>query len=165
MDHDIRFQVVGRRDELYPAVQKALQSGMELTAGNGGLLFNIALSYSGRTEIAEAAAAAHRFLCRPENRHRELDESLLASFLYTAGQPDPDLLIRTSGELRVSNFLLWQIAYAEIWVTDVLWPDFSRREMLRAIVEFQKRERRYGGVERVDGGSRVTGDGVMARSR
>ncbi|MFQ5719899.1 MAG: isoprenyl transferase [Acidobacteriota bacterium] len=165
MDNDIRFRVVGRMDELYASVQEALRSGMEMTAGNRGLLFNIALSYSGRTEIAQAAAAAHRFLCRPENRHRELDESLLASFLHTAGQPDPDLLIRTSGELRVSNFLLWQIAYAEIWVTDVLWPDFSRRELLRSLIEFQKRERRYGGIATVQGGGSVSGDGVTARVR
>ena len=165
MENDIRFRVIGRLDELYPSVQKALQHGMELTAGNRGLLFNIALSYSARTEIAEAASAAHRFLCRPENHPRELDESLLASYLYTAGRPDPDLLIRTSGELRVSNLLLWQIAYAEIGVTDVLWPDFSRRTLFQAVVEFQKRERRYGGIERVDGESPVAGDGVKARSR
>ncbi|NIP18495.1 MAG: di-trans,poly-cis-decaprenylcistransferase, partial [Xanthomonadales bacterium] len=124
MKHSIRFKVIGRMHELDPAVQKVLREGQRQTAGNTGLQFNIALSYGGRTEITEAAEAAHRFLCRPENRGRELDETLLASFLYTRGQPDPDLLIRTSGEMRISNFLLWQIAYAEIWVTDVLWPDF-----------------------------------------
>ncbi len=161
--HAIRFQVIGRMDELYPSVQKALREGMRLTEGNDGLQFNIALSYGGRTEIAEAAAAAHRFLSRPENRGRELDETLLASFLYTAGQPDPDLLIRTSGEMRVSNFLLWQIAYAEIWVTDVLWPDFSRRQLLEALIDFQKRERRYGGIDPAGEGSRW--DDVMVPTR
>jgi undecaprenyl diphosphate synthase len=163
MKNNIRFQVIGRLDELYPSVQKPLREGIRLTEGNDGLLFNIALSYSGRTELAEAAAAAHRFLSRPENRGRELDETLLASFLYTAGQPDPDLLIRTSGELRVSNFLLWQIAYSEIWVTDVLWPDFSRQELLKALIAFQGRERRYGGID----GSRGNphSDDLMVRTR
>jgi undecaprenyl diphosphate synthase len=163
MKHRIRFQVIGRMDELYPSVQKPLREAMRMTEENDGLLFNIALSYGGRTEIAEAAAAAHRFLCRPENRGREMDETLLASFLYTSGQPDPDLMIRTSGELRVSNFLLWQIAYAEIWVTDVLWPDFSRRVLLEALIDFQKRERRYGGIVNAGGGSRP--DDVMVRTR
>jgi undecaprenyl diphosphate synthase len=151
MRHDIRFRVIGRAHELDESVQKALREGEVLTADNRGLLFNIALSYGGRTEIAEAAAAAHRFLSLRENAGRELDEGLLASFLYTAGQPDPDLLIRTSGEMRISNFLLWQIAYAEIWVTDVLWPDFSRRDLLAALADFQKRERRYGGLKSEDG--------------
>ena len=80
-------------------------------------------------------------------RRADIDEQTLSRYLYTAGQPDPDLLIRTSGEMRISNFLLWQIAYAEIWVTDVLWPDFRRRHLLQAIVDFQKRERRYGGIK------------------
>jgi undecaprenyl diphosphate synthase len=163
MKNNIRFQVIGRLDELYPSVQKPLREGIRLTEGNDGLLFNIALSYSGRTELAEAAAAAHRFLSRPENRGRELDETLLASFLYTAGQPDPDLLIRTSGELRVSNFLLWQIAYSEIWVTDVLWPDFSRQELLKALIAFQGRERRYGGIDGSRGNSHS--DDLMVRTR
>jgi len=147
MEHDIRFQVIGRLEDLDPSVQAALRQGMAFTETNRGLLFNIALSYSGRSEITAAAAAAHAFLCRPENAERQLDEDLLASFLYTGGQPDPDLLIRTSGELRVSNFLLWQIAYAEIWVSRVLWPDFTRRDLLEALVDYQRRERRYGAVD------------------
>jgi len=163
LKHRIRFNVIGRIHELDPMVQKCLQEAMTLTATGDGLLFNIALSYGGRTEITEAAAAAHRFLCRPENQHRELDETLLSSFLYTSGQPDPDLLIRTSGEMRVSNFLLWQIAYAEIWVTEVLWPDFRRCDLLEALVAFQKRERRYGGLQNEGGPSRPTD--VLAPSR
>jgi len=163
MKHSIRFQVIGRMRELEPSVQACLEEGIRLTAGNTGLQFNIALSYGGRTEITEAAALAHRFLLLPENSGRELDEELLASFLYTRGQPDPDLLIRTSGEMRVSNFLLWQIAYAEIWVTEVLWPDFACADLLQALTDFQKRERRYGGLQ-ADGGPASRSD-LLAPSR
>jgi undecaprenyl diphosphate synthase len=106
------------------------------------MLFNIALNYGGRAEIVDAARRAIQAGVRPE----DLDERRFAEFLYTAGQPDPDLLIRTSGEMRVSNFLLWQIAYAEIWVTDTLWPDFRRRHLLEAVLAYQKRDRRYGGI-------------------
>ena len=107
-----------------------------------GMLFNIALNYGGRAEIVDAARRAIASGLAPD----ELDEDAFASFLYTAGQPDPDLLIRTSGEMRVSNYLLWQIAYAEIYVTDTLWPDFRRRHLLEAVLAYQKRERRYGGI-------------------
>jgi undecaprenyl diphosphate synthase len=106
------------------------------------MLFNIALNYGGRAEIVDAARRAIESGIRPEH----LDEQGFASFLYTAGQPDPDLLIRTSGEMRVSNFLLWQIAYAEIYVTETLWPDFRRRHLLESVLAYQKRERRYGGI-------------------
>jgi undecaprenyl diphosphate synthase len=140
--HDIRFNVVGRLEELGPDVQGELVAAQEKTAANSGMLFNIALNYGGRAEIVHAARQALAAGLRPE----ELDEPRFASFLYTAGQPDPDLLIRTSGEMRVSNFLLWQIAYAEIWVTDTLWPDFRGRHLLEAILDYQKRERRYGGI-------------------
>ena len=106
------------------------------------MLFNIALNYGGRAEIVDAARRAIASGVRPG----ELDEARFAGFLYTAGQPDPDLLIRTSGEMRVSNYLLWQIAYAEIYVTETLWPDFRRRHLLEAVLAYQKRERRYGGI-------------------
>jgi undecaprenyl diphosphate synthase len=117
-------------------------TGSLQTAVNKGLLFNIALNYGGRTEIVDAARAAMAAGLSPD----ALDEDRFAQFLYTAGQPDPDLLIRTSGEMRVSNFLLWQIAYAEIYVTETYWPDFRRRDLLEAIVAYQKRDRRYGGI-------------------
>ena len=107
------------------------------------MLFNIALNYGGRTEIVDAARRAIESGIRPA----DLDDERFAGFLYTAGQPDPDLLIRTSGEMRVSNFLLWQIAYSEIWVTETLWPDFRRRHLLDAILAYQKRDRRYGGIQ------------------
>jgi undecaprenyl diphosphate synthase len=140
--NDIRFQVVGRRSELAEDVQRELADAEARTARCGGMLFNIALNYGGRAEIVDAARRALALGLRPE----ELDEARFASLLYTAGQPDPDLLIRTSGEMRVSNFLLWQIAYAEIWVTETLWPDFRVRHLLEAVVDYQKRERRYGGI-------------------
>ncbi len=141
--HNIRFKVIGRSEELAPDVQHELDLGIERTSGNTGMLFNIALNYGGRTEILDAARRAMRSGMAPS----DLDERAFSSFLYTGGQPDPDLLIRTSGEMRVSNFLLWQIAYAEIWVTETLWPDFRRRDLLNAVLAYQKRDRRYGGIK------------------
>ena len=119
-----------------------MRDAEERTATNAGMQFNIALNYGGRAEIVEAARRMLVDGVTPD----QLDEARFSSYLYTAGQPDPDLLIRTSGEMRVSNFLLWQIAYAEIWVTDTLWPDFRQRHLLEAIVAYQKRDRRYGGI-------------------
>ena len=143
LKNNIRFRVIGRTDELAPDVQKELEIGIQKTAGNTGMLFNIALNYGGRAEIVDAARRAIASGVDPAS----LDEAKFGEFLYTAGQPDPDLLIRTSGEMRVSNFLLWQIAYAEIWVTDTLWPDFRRRDLIGAILDYQKRDRRYGGIK------------------
>ena len=125
-----------------PDVRAELAVAVERTSANAGMQFNIALNYGGRAEIVEAARRMLAAGVDPDT----LDESRFAGFLYTAGQPDPDLLIRTSGEMRVSNFLLWQIAYAEIWVTDTLWPDFRKRDLLEAILAYQKRDRRYGGI-------------------
>jgi undecaprenyl diphosphate synthase len=140
--NNIRFKVIGRADELARDVQNELKAAENKTASNTGMQFNIALNYGGRAEIVEAAKRLIASGVRPD----ELDEQRFAGFLYTAGQPDPDLLIRTSGEMRVSNFLLWQIAYAEIWVTETLWPDFRKRHLLEAILAYQKRDRRYGGI-------------------
>jgi undecaprenyl diphosphate synthase len=142
LGNDIRFQVIGRIEELPADVQDELGQAIERTRGNRGMLFNIALNYGGRAEIVDAARRAIRAGVRAD----DLDEQRFAGLLYTAGQPDPDLLIRTSGEMRVSNYLLWQIAYAEIYVTDTLWPDFRRRHLLEAVLAYQKRERRYGGI-------------------
>ena len=140
--NDIRFSVIGRIEELAPDIQAELREAIARTASNRGMLFNIALNYGGRAEIVDAARRAIEAGVRAE----DLDETRFASFLYTAGQPDPDLMIRTSGEMRVSNYLLWQIAYAEIYVTDTLWPDFRRRHLIDAVLAYQKRERRYGGI-------------------
>jgi undecaprenyl diphosphate synthase len=143
LKNDIRFQAIGRIDDLARDVQQELRDAEQKTVGNRGMLFNIALNYGGRAEIVEAARKMIAAGLTPD----ALDEPTFSSYLYTAGQPDPDLLIRTSGEMRVSNFLLWQIAYAEIWVTDTLWPDFRMRHLLDAVLAYQKRERRYGGIK------------------
>jgi undecaprenyl diphosphate synthase len=143
--NNIRFQAIGRPAELPDDVYAELLDAEAKTRHNTGMQFNIALNYGGRAEIVDAARRALEAGVSPSS----LDESRFSEFLYTAGQPDPDLLIRTSGEMRVSNFLLWQIAYAEIWVTDTLWPDFRCQHLLEAVVAYQKRDRRYGGIASV----------------
>jgi len=143
LKNNIKFRVIGRAEELAPDVQDELEVGTRQTASNTGMLFNIALNYGGRAEIVDAARRAIAEGIRAD----DLDERRFGDLLYTGGQPDPDLLIRTSGEMRVSNFLLWQIAYSEIWVTETLWPDFRRRHLLEAVVAYQKRDRRYGGIK------------------
>ncbi len=142
LTNNIRFQVIGRQEDLPDDVRRELDVARDRTSANRGMLFNIALNYGGRAEIVEAARGAIAAGLSPA----ELDEERFGQWLYTAGQPDPDLLIRTSGEMRVSNFLLWQIAYAEIWVTETLWPDFRARHLIEAVVDYQKRDRRYGGI-------------------
>jgi len=142
LKNNIRFKVIGQPERLSPDIREELSRAETRTASNTGMQFNIALSYGGRAEIVDAARRALASGVSPD----ALDEATFASFLYTAGQPDPDLLIRTSGEMRVSNFLLWQIAYAEIWVTEALWPDFRAKDLFEAIVDYQKRDRRYGAV-------------------
>ncbi len=141
--NNIRFRVIGREDELSPEIREELATGRRKTEPNTGMIFNIALNYGGRAEIVAAARRAIETGIPLD----DLDEERFAGLLYTAGQPDPDLLIRTSGEMRVSNFLLWQIAYAEIWVTETLWPDFRARHLLEGILAYQKRDRRYGGLK------------------
>src|SRR3989441_2013933 len=145
--NNIRFRTIGRTDELDASVQAELDKGIATTSSNTGMIFNVALNYGGRAEIVDAVNRLLRNGGRAAAANGGISEKDFAQYLYTAGQPDPDLVIRTSGELRVSNFLLWQIAYAEIWVTDTLWPDFGKRHLYEAIIAFQKRERRYGGLE------------------
>jgi undecaprenyl diphosphate synthase len=168
------MRFLGRIEELPPAVQKDVRDATERTASNTGMFLCIALNYGGRAEIVDAmnAILAQRDSGNghigsnghPANSHTlehqgnsnggansnghsgRITEEQLSAYLYTEGLPDPDLLIRTSGEMRVSNFLLWQIAYAETFVTETLWPDFNRARLLEALIEFQKRERRYGGI-------------------
>ena len=142
LSNDIRLRVLGQYEELPPDVRRELEAAQARTDGNHGMVFNIALNYGGRAEIVDAARRA----IDAGLPSSELDERQFSQWLYTAGQPDPDLLIRTSGEMRVSNFLLWQIAYSEIWVTETLWPDFRARHLLEAILDYQKRDRRYGGI-------------------
>jgi undecaprenyl diphosphate synthase len=153
IDNDIRLQVIGRIDDLPEKARDELRKTVEITRSNQGLLFNLALSYGGRTEIVDAC----RSIVSAGIEAERIDAELFASHLYTAGIPDPDLLIRTSGEMRISNFLLWQIAYAEIWVTETRWPDFRRGHLFQALIDYQGRERRYGGL-----GPRRAGDPATA---
>ena len=141
---NIRLGVIGRIGELPKAVQGDLQAALDKTRENNGLRLTLALNYGARSELVDAV----RDLTARLARHPDLkiDEATLSECLYTRGIPDPDLLIRTSGELRLSNFLLWQVAYAEIWVTDTLWPDFTQNHLFQALIDYQKRERRYGGL-------------------
>jgi len=145
--NDIRLQAIGRLDALPPQVRRELESAVDATAQNRGLLVNLAINYGGRAEIVDAVNAILD-MARLDGSVAtlKLDEDLIATNLYTSACPDPDLLIRTSGEMRISNFLLWQIAYAELYVTDTLWPDFTRTDLLQAVLEYQKRDRRYGGL-------------------
>ena len=143
----IRLTSMGRLDGLPFQVREELEAAIEATAHNTGMRLNVALNYSGRTELVDALNAIVED-ARAEGRLPDLriDEQAIAARLYTAGLPDPDLLIRTSGEMRISNFLLWQIAYAELYVTETLWPDFRRADLLHAILDYQKRDRRFGGL-------------------
>jgi undecaprenyl diphosphate synthase len=145
--NDIRLQAIGRLEALPVDVRRELDAVIDATAANRGLLVNLAINYGGRTEIVDAVNAILD-QARREARLSSLrvDEDSIAAHLYTASSPAPDLLIRTSGEMRISNFLLWQIAYSELYVTETLWPDFSRAHLLTAVLEYQKRDRRYGGL-------------------
>jgi undecaprenyl diphosphate synthase len=144
--NNIRMLFIGRSEELPEGVRKDIADAMRETARNTGMKLVIALNYGGRAELADAFNAMLDHVRANGLSAFHADEQTISEHLYTAGLPDPDLLIRTSGEMRVSNFLLWQIAYAEIYVTETLWPDFSRARLLEALVDFQKRERRYGGL-------------------
>jgi len=144
-ESNVRFRAIGRVHELEPSVQRVLESAVIKTRENTGMLLHVALNYSGRAELVDAINGLVREIMREKSRV-EVTEDVLAQHLYTAGDPDPDLLIRTSGEMRISNFLLWQVAYSEIYITPTLWPDFRRRHLFEAIVDFQQRNRRYGGL-------------------
>ncbi len=144
MKNGIRLLAIGNLRRLPREVQAALRQTIEDTRQNTGMTVILAVSYGAREEIAEAARAIARKVRRGDIDPEDVGQELVASHLGTAGVPDPDLLIRTSGEMRVSNFLLWQIAYTEIYVTDTLWPDFRERDFLDAVAHFQRRERRFG---------------------
>ena len=144
--NNIRFQAIGLLEGLSPDIQKELAAAMRFTAENTGTVLSVALNYGGRAEITAAARKAFAQLLESGRTPAELTEQDIERNLYTAGLPEVDLMIRTSGEFRISNFLLWQLAYSEIYVTPTLFPDFRRAEIFRAIIDFQKRERRFGGV-------------------
>ncbi len=141
---NIRLEVIGRVKELPKPVYEDLENALEQTRQNTGLRLVLALNYGARAELVDAVQELLDHA--RQNGSVQVDEALLGQHLYTRGLPDPDLLIRTSGELRLSNFLLWQVAYAELWVTETLWPDFTQKDLFQAIIDFQKRERRYGGL-------------------
>ena len=143
--NNIRLRILGRVEELDPTVQREIAASLEATSACTGLTLNVALNYSGRQEIVDACRHIVAKWARGEQV--KINEETLGEHLYTARQPDPDLVIRTSGEERLSNFLLWQVAYSEMVFTKTLWPDFRRRDLFDAILEYQRRERRFGGTE------------------
>jgi undecaprenyl diphosphate synthase len=146
---NIRFQPIGRIEGLRDSVRRELDRAVGRTAGNTGMVLSVALNYGGRAEIVDAVRAAARALAAEGRPAGELTEEEIGRHLYTAGLPELDLLVRTSGELRISNFLLWQAAYSEIYVTETLWPDFRRADLLEAVADFQRRDRRFGGLKLV----------------
>jgi len=144
---NIRFQTIGRTEALAPRVQDEIARASERTAKNSGMILSVALNYGGRAEIVDACRIAVAKLEQQGKSIKDLDEAEIEAGLYTRDLPDLDLLVRTSGELRISNFLLWQSAYAEIYVTETLWPDFRRLHLLEAVVDYQQRSRRFGGLK------------------
>jgi undecaprenyl diphosphate synthase len=144
--NNIRFQAIGHIEGLSTDLQKELAAAMNYTAKNTGTVLSVALNYGGRAEIVEAAKKAAKFLIDNGDSIENLRAEDIEKNLYTHNLPEVDLLIRTSGEFRISNFLLWQLAYSEIYVTPTLFPDFRRPDIFKAIIEYQKRERRFGGI-------------------
>lgn len=144
--NDVKLITTGRISALSLTRRMALADAVKKTRNNQGLVLNLALNYGGRTEILDAVKAISNSVKAGILDIHDIDEELFSTFLYTSNLPDPDLLIRTSGELRISNFLLWQTSYTELYVIDTLWPDFGREELFKAIADFQRRERRFGEV-------------------
>ena len=149
-ENNIQFRMIGRSEELHISVLEQIRKAELSTFQNTGLRLNIALNYGGRAEIVDAVKKVVRQVAAGQLQPDDVSEDLLQQNLYTHSLPDPDLLIRTSGEMRISNFLLWQIAYAEMHVTETLWPDFGERDLLAALIEYQKRDRRYGRVHQLE---------------
>ena len=167
MEQNIQLNAIGRIEELPEGAREELHRAISLTAGNTGLKVNLALNYSGRADIVDAVnRLIEEARAQGELGSLEVSERMLDRVVSTAGLPDPDLLIRTSGEMRISNFLLWQIAYAEIYVTDTYWPDFRCADLLRAVLDYQKRDRRFGGLsalESVHADESIVEEAVPAR--
>ena len=147
MDNNIRFMTIGQTDKLPGSVKKWIEKVEKKTEHNTSMILNIALSYGGRTEIVDAILRIMNDITNGAIKPENIDSKLFSNYLYTKGLPDPDLMIRTSGETRISNFLLWQIAYSELYFTKTLWPDFRRHDLLLAILDYQHRERRFGMIE------------------
>ena len=156
LGNDIQLRCIGQRENLPREVRTTLKKSIEKTASNSSLILNLALSYGGRDEILRAARRIAQLCVEGKLKPEQISEEILTSHLYTSGLPDPDLLIRTGGESRLSNFLLWQASYSEIYFTDIKWPDFSKDDFLTAIQHFQERQRRFGQT-----GEQVVGESVM----
>lgn len=146
MDNDIVVRIIGRRDGIPNRVLAEIDKTIELSRDNGGTQLCLAINYGGRAEMVDAVQRIAAKVALGDFAAEEIDEAMIADHLYTRGMPDPDLLIRTAGEMRISNFLLWQISYAELWVTEVCWPDFDESCLHRAISDFRNRDRRFGGL-------------------
>lgn len=144
--NEIRLKILGRHNELPKNISDKLKEVENITQDNKKLFLNLALNYGGRAEIVDATKKIIEDVLKNRQTVEDLDEEVFADYLYTAGIPDPDLLIRTSGEMRISNFLLWQVSYSEIYITQKYWPDFKKKDLEMAIAEYQKRERRFGGI-------------------
>ena len=143
---NVRVAVIGDTDRLPRKVSYELQRSIDMTKNNTGLILNLALNYGGRQEILKAVKSISTDIESRKLKVKDLDENMFSQYLYTSGFPDPDIIIRTSGELRISNFLLWQCAYSELYITDVLWPDFRKKHLLLALISYQRRKRRFGGI-------------------
>ncbi|WP_066364973.1 isoprenyl transferase [Neobacillus fumarioli] len=146
IENNVQVKMIGYKDQLPLHTLKAIEKAIEQTKNNNGLILNFALNYGSRAEIIDAVKKVLNDYQRGILKEEDLDEERFSSYLMTSSLPDPDLLIRTSGEIRLSNFMLWQLAYSEFWFTDVLWPDFDEEHFLKAIEAFQKRQRRFGGL-------------------
>jgi undecaprenyl diphosphate synthase len=157
-DNNIRFRLIGRGDGLHISVLEQIRRAELATMQNTGLRLNIAINYGGRTELVDACRRVAAEVAAGRLRPEEINEQVIEAKLYTSMLPDPDLLVRTSGEARISNFLLWQIAYSEIYITETLWPDFSEGDFLSALIEYQKRDRRFGGVREAPPGRTLEWD-------
>jgi undecaprenyl diphosphate synthase len=147
MEQRIRFTTIGRRTGLPPQVLREIDENIRLSRDNGGMVLCLAINYGGRTELVDAVRALAEQVRQGTLAPDDIDEATISEALNTAGMPDPDLLIRTAGEMRVSNFLLWQISYAELWVTDLCWPEFDRAALHEALRDYAGRERRFGGLK------------------
>jgi undecaprenyl diphosphate synthase len=147
MEQNIRFTVIGRRSELEARVIREIDENIRMSAGNTGMTLCLAINYGARTELVDAVRSLAEKARQGSLDPQDIDETTIGDALYTAGMPDPDLLIRTAGEMRISNFLLWQISYAELWVTEKCWPDFDRATLHQALRDYARRERRFGGLK------------------
>jgi undecaprenyl diphosphate synthase len=151
LDENIRFRIIGRRDGLSADVQAEMDESIGRTANNTGLTLCLAINYGSRTEIVDAVRAVAERVKRGELRPEQIEEEHISESLYTAGMRDPDVLLRTAGEMRISNYLLWQISYAELWVTPKCWPDFTADDLHQACRDFAARDRRFGGLVNIQG--------------